>query len=385
MPLFKYNLSYILILISILGCSSNSYNINNPEEQIYISKSNINTNLKSAPKKINIFYSGPKSKDFLSGFTLNYFYTKNATKYNPELIFIKIANIVGACEERIKVSRNSYSIIYLKDRDMSFFNSDCITGIEGKSGLIINLSQKKIDVPKNFSYLNIDRKETIKYLLTKAKKEGSLRSMIIDDQGTKDREIIKEIWEDLGGNITSKASLETKSDSQELLSEELLIEQSKIRSRKLSREIGLSLEHEYRRREDIDSFIISADLENSRSLRPALTYNFINSLPVYLIPSWKNGKGLEDKEIDLRNTFIADMPLMLNAQVRPKNLGKIIKSREFAAGYDAFELTILLNSQNKKRYLGMMGKISYQTRVIKITPLIAEVKQDKIEYSYYTN
>ena len=380
MSCIKYNLSSILILLLTLGCSVSSYNTSNIENKTYISKSDISLNAKSSPNKINIFYYDSEPEDFLAGFTLNYFYTKNKTQYNPELLFVNLEKNAELCNKKFKVTRNSYSIIYLKNNDIDFINLDCVYGMVDKSVLVLNLSKNKIFIPKNFSYLNLEKKSIIRNILAKGIKEGNLRSIIIDDQNTNDKGDIAKIWKDLGGSVVIQASLEKQSTSQKLLSKILLLEQSENRSRKLSRETSLALEHEPRRRKDVDLFIISTNLRNLRSLKPALDYNLTNSLPVYLIPEWGKKENLKEKEIDLESSFITGMSLMLNARINPSNLEEIRKSERFAAGYDAFELAVLLNNQKKISYLGMMGLISNKTKKLELTPLIGKIKKGKIEF-----
>jgi hypothetical protein len=380
MSCIKYNLSSILILLLTLGCSVSSYNTSNIEDKTYISKSDISLNAKSSPNKINIFYYDSEPEDFLAGFTLNYFYTKNKTQYNPELLFVNLEKNAELCNKKFKVTRNSYSIIYLKNNDIDFINLDCVYGMVDKSVLVLNLSKNKIFIPKNFSYLNVERKTIIRNILAKGIKEGNLRSIIIDDQNTNDKGDIAKIWKDLGGSVVVQASLEKQSTSQKLFSKILLLEQSENRNRKLSREISLALEHEPRRRKDVDLFIISTNLKTSRSLKPALDYNLANSLPVYLIPEWGEKENLKEKEIDLESSFITGMSLMLNARINPSNLEEIRKSERFAAGYDAFELAVLLNNQKKISYLGMMGLISNKTEKLELTPLIGKIKKGEIEF-----
>jgi hypothetical protein len=380
MSCIKYNLSSILILLLTLGCSVGSYNTSNIEDKTYISKSDISLNAKSSPNKINIFYYDSEPEDFLAGFTLNYFYTKNKTQYNPELLFVNLEKNAELCNKKFKVTRNSYSIIYLKNNDIDFINLDCVYGMVDKSVLVLNLSKNKIFIPKNFSYLNLEKKSIIRNILAKGIKEGNLRSIIIDDQNTNDKGDIAKIWKDLGGSVVVQASLEKQSTSQKLFSKILLLEQSENRNRKLSREISLALEHEPRRRKDVDLFIISTNLKNLRSLKPALDYNLTNSLPVYLIPEWGKKENLKEKEIDLESSFITGMSLMLNARINPSNLEEIRKSERFAAGYDAFELAVLLNNQKKISYLGMMGLISNKTEKLELTPLIGKIKKGEIEF-----
>ena len=148
----------------------------------------------------------------------------------------------------------------------------------------------------------------------------------------------------------------------------------------MSREISLALEYEPRRRQDVDLFVISTNLKNSRSLRPALDYNLANYLPVYLIPEWGEKDKLKENEIDLEGSFITGMSLMLNASINPLDLGEIRKSQGFAAGYDAFELAVLLNNQKEINYSGMMGLISNKTGKLELTTLVGKIKKGEIKF-----
>ena len=168
-----------------------------------------------------------------------------------------------------------------------------------------------------------------------------MRAIIIDDSTTRDKALIEKIWNNMDGEVVSSVSSERKISSQKLLAEILLLEQSKVRSRKLSRIIGLQIKNEPRKREDIDSIFLSTSLPNARSLKPALEYNFADNISVYLIPSWREEGNLTDNELDLEKVVISEMPFLLNTNTSFQETNSRNNSRNFAIGYDAYELVLL--------------------------------------------
>ena len=127
------------------------------------------------------------------------------------------------------------------------------------------------------------------------------------------------------------------------------------------------------------SIIQSTTLENARSLKPALEYNFANLLSVYLIPSWAEQENLSIKELDLERITIVDSPLMLNQTVKPLGLEVVKRSREFSMGHDAYELVLLLNTSNNFRYKGMSGLITKEGSSFKRESYITTFDKGRLE------
>ncbi|MDC0076593.1 penicillin-binding protein activator, partial [Gammaproteobacteria bacterium] len=195
--------------------------------------------------------------------------------------------------------------------------------------------------------------------------------------------LIEKIWNNMDGEVVSSVSSERKISSQKLLAEILLLEQSKVRSRKLSRIIGFQIKNEPRKREDIDSIFLSTSLPNARSLKPALEYNFADNISVYLIPSWGEDEHFTDSELDLEKVMISEMPFLLNTNTSFKETN----SRNFAIGYDAYELVLLLETSSRRNfnYFGLTGLITNKYPSIQKKSLHAKVINGKLEYKYYSD
>ena len=164
------------------------------------------------------------------------------------------------------------------------------------------------------------------------------------------------------GSSTSGSKL-----NENLLSNLLLIENSKERARKLSRALSLPLKNTPRRRLDLDSIILSVSLAKARSLKPELEYNYGEYLSVYLVPNWENDDYYLTKELDLEGVVLMDMPWMFNSSIpHLMNLPEK-RNRNFAIGYDAYEIALLLNnpsSSKQFKFPGMSGEIMYDKGVL---------------------
>ena len=366
-----------LILINLLvlvSCTSSSFLTNKEikNESISIDKPKIVYEYKKLPNKMNIIYSDLQDdyvKNFIKGISSNYFYYKDLG-YSPEINFWDLKKIK---ENFCNIQSKIYTIIFLNNQFEIKLSKDCLKKLLNSDGLLILFNIDKIKNTSKMKTFKVLREEDLINLLKHAKDQGSENSIIIDDEKTNDKHLIIKTWKSLEGKtINSSSSIGKRNEK--LLSELLLIENSKSRSLKLSRILGNNLESTPRRRQDIDSLILSVTLSRARSLKPALEFNFGESLPVYLTSHWGFKEHFEEKEIDLDGITLVDMPWMMT---KPFNDEKN-KTRSFAVGYDAYELALLLNYPSKKRNLsfnGMTGKISYkQGEIFRKSPIVSVEK-----------
>ena len=382
----KQNIVLFLLFLCLLSCSSNPVSLIDPKKNIFITKPEVAFNIKNLPKQINVFYfnsdiDAEDSSPLLQGITDNYYYYKEEIGYSPELNFIDFSDDVY-CMENMTLLKESFSIGLLFNQDYSLLDNNCYQRFLKLKGLVVTKNKITGVKGSRLREFNINREVDIKNLLNIAKNNGGLRAIIIDDSTTKDKALVEKIWKNMAGEVVSSVSSEEKISSQNLLSEIFLLEQSKVRGRKLSRVIGLPIKTEPRKREDIDSVFLSTSLSNARSLKPALEYNFADNLSVYLIPSWSEDEHLTDSELDLEKVMISEMPFLLNTNTSFKETN----SRNFAIGYDAYELVLLLETSSSRNfnYFGLTGLITNEYPSIQKKSLHAKVINGKLEYQDYT-
>ena len=383
----KQNIILFLLFLCLLSCSSNPISPIDPKKNIFITKPEVAFNIKNLPKQINVFYfnsdiDAEDSSPLLQGITDNYYYYKEEIGYAPELNFIDFSDNVY-CMENMTLLKESFSIGLLFNQDHSLLDNNCYQRFLKLKGLVVTKNKiGGVREPKLREF-NINREVDIKNLLNIAKNNGGLRAIIIDDSTTKDKALVEKIWKNMAGEVVSSVSSEEKISSQNLLSEIFLLEQSKVRGRKLSRIIGLPIKTEPRKREDIDSIFLSTSLSNARSLKPALEYNFADNISVYLIPSWSEDEHLTDNELDLEKVMISEMPFLLNTNTSFQKTN----SRNFAIGYDAYELVLLLDTSSRRNfnYFGLTGLITNEYPSIQKKSLHAKVINGKLEYQDYAD
>ena len=382
----KQNIVLFLLFLCLLSCSSNPVSLIDPKKNIFITKPEVAFNIKNLPKQINVFYfnsdiDAEDSSPLLQGITDNYYYYKEEIGYAPELNFIDFSDDVY-CMENMTLLKESFSIGLLFNQDYSLLDNNCYQRFLKLKGLVVTKNKITGVKGSRLREFNINREVDIKNLLNIAKNNGGLRAIIIDDSTTKDKALVEKIWKNMAGEVVSSVSSEEKISSQNLLSEIFLLEQSKVRGRKLSRVIGLPIKTEPRKREDIDCVFLSTSLSNARSLKPALEYNFADNLSVYLIPSWSEDEHLTDSELDLEKVMISEMPFLLNTNTSFKETN----SRNFAIGYDAYELVLLLETSSSRNfnYFGLTGLITNEYPSIQKKSLHAKVINGKLEYQDYT-
>ena len=123
---------------------------------------------------------------------------------------------------------------------------------------------------------------------------------------------------------------------------------------------------------------MSVSLEQARSLKPELEYNFGESLSVYLFPDWDDQTFYFQKELDLEGIALIDLPWMLNSQTTFIPEIPINRSRNFAFGFDAYDIALLISnpqSSNYFKYIGMTGELVYKNGKLVRKSLKAKIQK----------
>ena len=375
-------------LILFIGCSTNiPNNTFDSNKVIAIEKPEISYNLTKLPENINVLLfdtEGLKEKEFIRGLSVNYYYFKKQINYSPKINFINIEEFNRSnCD--LKQKHKTTLIVFLTEELWSSLDNACLNNIFKLKSVLIDVAASPKTNQQPQVVLNLNKKKEYRSLLEHAKNNGSNNALIIDEEETSDKSFLSEIWRELDGNVLGSYTYSNKS-SQYLLSNILLIESSKERSRKLSRALSTSLESFPRRRKDIDSIILSVSLERARSLKPELEYNFGESLSVYLFPDWNNENFYLQKELDLEGIALIDLPWMLNSKATfvPELQSK--RSRDFASGFDAYDIALLTSnptSSNYFKYIGMTGELVYKNGKLARKSLKAEIEKGLFKFIGY--
>ena len=376
----------VIILLILFSCSSNPKNVtlSNFEERI-IEKPQINYKLNSLPRDINVIYfSNSKSTkpfpDEVKGLLTNFYSFSDKYKYFPNIRFINL-NKANSCS--LVLDRSAYNFIFLlKDSFETKPYELCLNKFANRDVLLISDFDNRSAL-KNFRQFRVNRNDD-KYKLINYMRSFSKTTMVIDNEITKDKYEIGKFWEEELNKETAEYRTFDKTESgQYIFSYLLLLEQSLKRKRKLSRMLSVDLNLQPRTREDIDALFLSVSTQEARSLKPALDYNYYEGMKVFLANDWKGDSQFLKNDKDLEDVISIDIPFMLPLPL-PSDLNTLNnKTRNFAIGYDAFEIALLMEvsrNLNKTAYKGLTGKITFKDNTIKRNSIIFKIKNGKYEY-----
>ena len=376
----------VIILLILFSCSSNPKNVTLSNfEELIIEKPQINYKLNSLPRDINVIYfSNSKSTkpfpDEVKGLLTNFYSFSDKYKYFPNIRFINL-NKANSCS--LVLERSAYNFIFLlKDSFETTSYELCLNKFVNRDVLLISDFDNRSAL-KNFRQFRVNRNDD-KYKLINYMRSFSKTTMVIDNEITKDKYEIGKFWEEELNKETAEYKTFDKSESgQNIFSYLLLLEQSLKRKRKLSRMLSVDLNLQPRTREDIDALFLSVSTQEARSLKPALDYNYYEGMQVFLANDWKGDSQFLKNDKDLEDVISIDIPFMLPLPL-PDDLNTLNnKTRNFAIGYDAFEIALLMEGSrnlNKTAYKGLTGKITFKDNTIKRNSIIFKIKNGKYEY-----
>jgi len=380
------NLIIGIIVLFLFSCSSNpKITIEGNQEELLIEKPRINYKLNSLPRDINVIYFSDSKiqKSFpeeVKGFLTNYFSFSNKNKYFPNIKLINL-NTVSSCS--LILNRDAFNFIFfLKNSINDKPYNLCLNRFASKDTLIISDLDKQ-SVPSNYKSFLVNRNDD-KYELLRIMSSYGSNAIIIDNEITEDKYEIGEFWKkEFNKDIAEYKTFDKTESSQIIFSNLLLLDQSLKRKRKLSRTISKYLEHKLRTRQDIDSLFLSVSIQEARSLKPALDYNYNEGMNVFLANDWEGEFPFLKDEKDLEGVISIDIPFTLQSSL-PDDLKSLKnKSRNFAIGYDAFEIVLLLKGTrnlNSTTYKGLTGEITLKDNNIKRKSKIFRIRSGSFEY-----
>ena len=375
-----------IIVIFLFSCSSNPKNtIERNQEELLIEKPQIDYKLNSLPKDINVIYFFDSKiqttfPEEVKGLLTNYYLFSKKNRYFPNIKFINL-NAVSSCS--IIINQDAYNLVFfLKDSVGNKPYNLCLNRLANKDTLIISDFDNQ-SLPTNYKIFLVNRNDD-KYELLKFMNSYSNYAMIIDNEVTEDKYEIGEFWKrEFNKEIAEYRTFNSTESSQEIFSNMLLSVQSLKRKRKLSRIISNDLEHKLRTRQDIDALFLSVSTQEARNLKPALDYNYFEGMDVFLANDWEESLLFLKADKDLEGIVSIDIPFMLQTPL-PDDLGSLKnKSRNFAIGYDAFEVVLLIKGTrnlNRTIYKGLTGNITFENKKIQRKSTIFKIKNGDYEY-----
>lgn len=168
--------------------------------------------------------------------------------------------------------------------------------------------------------------------------------------GQRVRDAFRIRWEELGGLIVGDQSFNTHGGGLSAAVQRALdVDRSEARKNLLANRLGVALQFQPRRRQDIDCIFVAAQAGEARLLKPQINYFRAHDLPVYATSHVYAAQHDPVNDADLNGVVFGDMPWLLldDRTLRAKramlpNQGSPYRNtpldRLYALGMDAYEI-----------------------------------------------
>ena len=367
----------ILLIALISACSSIPKSDQRESIDTLFEKPEINYKTNSLPKVIKLYYlennDNYRLPDEIKGFFENLYFYNSKINYQPKIILSSLNSKLCESNENIDLR----IIFEIDPTNQIGQDYSCLGGLSNtKTLLISNNINSQLKFDNNFIISREQEKERLVNLISSTK-----GLVIIDSNKTLDKFNIAKSISEKNHRVVEQKTYGSKISSQDLFEDLLMANRSKERLRKLSRRLSRQIKGDARTREDIDAVFLSVGLNEARNLKPALDYIAENELPTFILSSWKNNISYKLKDDDLISSINADIPFMMPIKV-PLHLKRSKKTREFAIGYDAFEIIMLKYGTNNNQnyiYKGLTGKINPNNKKITREAYVFRISKEGIE------
>ncbi|MCP4412487.1 MAG: hypothetical protein GY808_07950 [Gammaproteobacteria bacterium] len=221
----------------------------------------------------------------------------------------------------------------------------------------INRLSDQLLLPDNFYQFGLPVEDEVRQAAIKAWNDGFSKALVLVPLGTvgeRTQIAFTEQFEQLGGEIQKTITYGEGQDYSRAVQEMLGVDKSLARFSRLEQILGVSIEHEARRRQDADMVFFKASEKQARRIKPFIDFYYAHDLPLYSTSSIYAGKEdpLLDKDLD--NVQFCDIPWLLsrdeNLLYKKEQITKLLptatqssSARLFALGYDLYTLIPDLN------------------------------------------
>ncbi|MEW5248077.1 penicillin-binding protein activator [Microbulbifer sp. 2201CG32-9] len=203
-----------------------------------------------------------------------------------------------------------------------------------------------------------------------AYRQGHRQAMILATDsgwGQRGADAFREEWQRLGGSVNFSSSFHNSTNFSKLVSDALLIPESKARESALRRKLAAPLEFTPRRRGDVDMLFLVAQPQQARQINPMLTYFYASDLPVYATSHVFQGSVDRTRDRDINGVRFTALPWLFESDNRTKRSIEDEASpapafaRLYALGADAFRLLPrlpMLRQFPAQKVYGLTGALS---------------------------
>ena len=244
--------------------------------------------------------------------------------------------------------------------------------VDDVTTLTLNYASEGTDTPASLYQFGLAPEDEARSIARRAIEEGWVNAVALlpdNNWGQRVYNAFATELDQLGGNVlTAQAYPADTPDFSATIRRALLLDESEARRNRLAANIGKQLEYEPRRRQDVDFIFVAANAPTAKLLRPQLRFHYASNVPTFATSSAFIPGSDDNNELD--GIMFPDAPWLINptaAVLQQQDALREIwggnvdaRARFFALGYDAYQLTALLNGRRGRFNLaldGMTGKI----------------------------
>ncbi len=217
--------------------------------------------------------------------------------------------------------------------------------------------------PDNLFQFGLSARDEMKQIADRAWRHGQRNVLVIapdNSWGIDAGDFFNRYWSDKGGKVVSQVSYPTSvNDFTELLKAPLQIDLSEQRGVKLRRFINSRIQHEARRRQDLDLVVVLGYPVKARQIKPALDFLYASDLPVVATSHLYNGTEQVGLDRDLSDVEFSTMPWTLPGQLtqelQPDERLHTAYRHLYAVGHDAFLIYRNLDAMQYQTAVPLFG------------------------------
>ena len=373
-------LIYTSIISLFLGCTSTSdksfeeFNLNLPSniitEKIYREIKNI-----SMKKDFEIIQSGNLTKKesiFIQGFLANYYLNNKFSNKQKKVFFISANEKLNSCKKNNKSSaiqiilKNSLNDTLLKD--CSFDKSRTyVVNLENEDPLY---DYKEISL-KNQIFFNKPIIKNIieenKFIFVSSKIEEIEKFRLFSKKNN------------LAIDEENLIYLKNNDDFEVFVSEIFGQRESLKRNRNVERIINRDLQFTSRKRQDINSIILSSNSETTKRLLPALKYNLLIDLKIFNMPNHYDTWSNSSTPNDLNSSEGLEYPILVNKlNFGDQDFLKLTSDEKiiYSLGFDTLGIT------SDSNYFGFLGQYTIRNNKINLRPISVDFEKNQIKQRF---
>lgn len=222
--------------------------------------------------------------------------------------------------------------------------------------LVLNQLDAAATAPARFYQFALAPEDEARQVVERAAAEGRYRALALvpdNDWGRRLLASFTPALEAAGGTVLAWQYYDpAATDFTAGLERLLLLDESRARQRQLVANLGVALEFEARRRDDVDFIFLAATAASGRLIRPQLRFLYAGDIPTYATSAIFQPGTSGDADLD--GVMFPDAPVLVAADGRATAMttalaahwpaGAAARLRFYAMGFDAYTLATALAS-----------------------------------------